>query len=150
MSTVSGLSDHTGYLLRMVSNAVSHDFARRIAAEGVTVAEWVVLRLLYDADALAPSALADRMGMTRGAISRLAERLIAKGLIVRAADPADGRAHRLSLSAEGRAKTPRLAALADRNEAEHFGPLDPADQAALVRILKTLIAARALSTAPVD
>ena len=50
----------------------------------VTVAEWVVLRELYNSGS-APSALADRLGMTRGAISKLADRLIAKEMIVRRA-----------------------------------------------------------------
>jgi DNA-binding MarR family transcriptional regulator len=38
------------------------------------------------------------MGMTRGAISKLADRLIAKSLLVRTADPQDGRAQSLSLT----------------------------------------------------
>ena len=46
MAAVSDLTAHTGYLLRMVSNAVSQEFARKVAGEGVTVAEWVMLRSL--------------------------------------------------------------------------------------------------------
>ena len=38
MKTSADLSSHTGYLLRMVSNAVSRDFARKLVGEGVTVA----------------------------------------------------------------------------------------------------------------
>ena len=45
---VSDLAAHTGYWLRMVSNAVSQDFARKLADQGVTVAEWAVMRVLYD------------------------------------------------------------------------------------------------------
>ena len=57
MAGVSDLNAHTGYLLRMVSNAVSQEFARKVASEDVTVAEWVMLRSLYGSDAMAPSAL---------------------------------------------------------------------------------------------
>ena len=81
---MSSLESHLGYWLRYVSNHVSHAFALKLAAGGVTVAEWVVLRELYDGES-APSALADRLGMTRGAISKLADRLIAKDMIVRRA-----------------------------------------------------------------
>ena len=80
MPPASDLTAHTGYWLRMVSNAVSQDFARKVADEGVTVAEWSFMRALYDADAMAPSALAEKMGMTKGAISKLADRLLGKGL----------------------------------------------------------------------
>ena len=74
---LSSLESHLGYWIRYVSNHVSHAFALKLAAVGVTVAEWVVLRELYDFES-APSALADRLGMTRGAISKLADRLIDK------------------------------------------------------------------------
>jgi hypothetical protein len=52
---VSGLQDHLGYWLRYVSNQVSHGFSLKLAAREVTVAEWVMLRELYDQDAMAPS-----------------------------------------------------------------------------------------------
>ena len=68
----------------------------------MTVAEWVLLRHLLGEEALAPSRLSERMGMTRGTVSKLAERLIAKGLLVRADNPEDARAHTLSLTSKGR------------------------------------------------
>ena len=55
------MQDHLGYWLRYVSNQVSHSFSLKLAARDVTVAEWVVLRELYDTDAMAPSALAARV-----------------------------------------------------------------------------------------
>ena len=54
-STVSHLEAHLGYWLRFVSNHVSHAFSRKLFARDVTVAEWVVLRELYERDAVAPS-----------------------------------------------------------------------------------------------
>ncbi|WP_370673873.1 MarR family winged helix-turn-helix transcriptional regulator [Pleomorphomonas sp. PLEO] len=150
MAEVSDLTVHTGYWLRMVSNAVSQDFARRAATEDVTVAEWTFLRALYDAEGMAPSALADRMGMTRGAISKLAERLIEKGLLARASNPDDGRAHSLSLTAAGRQKVPVLAALADHNDADYFGVLSTDERATLDHLLRTLADRRGLKTVPVD
>src|SRR5271154_2099072 len=87
---LSPLGSHLGYWLRYVSNHVSHAFSLKLAARGVTVVEWVVVRELYDAES-APSALADRLGMTRGAISKLADRLIVKGLITRRARAGDRR-----------------------------------------------------------
>ena len=83
-SELSSLESHLGYWIRYVSNHVSHAFALKLAAVRVTVAEWVVLRELYEAES-APSALAERLGMTRGAISKLADRLIDKALIARRA-----------------------------------------------------------------
>jgi DNA-binding MarR family transcriptional regulator len=101
-ATSSDLTAHLGYWLRFVSNHVSQAFARKVEARGVTVAEWVVMRQLLDVDAMPPSHLAEHVGMTRGAITKLADRLVAKSLVVRTADESDGRAQTLALTAKGR------------------------------------------------
>lgn len=146
----SDLTAHLGYWLRFVSNHVSQAFARKVEALGVTVAEWVLMRQLLDEKSLAPSRLAERIGMTRGAITKLADRLIAKSLVVRTADPDDGRAQTLALTAKGRKLVPKLAALADTNDSEFFDSLSPNDRAALLRILKGIVESRGLKSVPVD
>lgn len=138
MAELSDLGDHLGYWMRAVSNAVSHAFGRKLEAAGITVAEWAFLRVLYRMGPAAPSQLAKEMGMTRGAISKLADRLAEKRLIERADDPRDGRAQRLALTVAGREKVPILAALADANDEHAFGALSAADRADLRRILETL------------
>lgn len=150
MTAVSGLATHTGYLLRMVSNAVSQEFARSVAGEGVTVAEWVVLRSLYNSESVAPSALARKMGMTKGAISKLSDRLMDKGLIERTGNPEDKRGHSLSLSAAGAKKVPILANIADENDAAFFAVMSDEEQDGLRALLHALIDKHGLSTMPVD
>ncbi|SOC41330.1 DNA-binding MarR family transcriptional regulator [Rhizobium subbaraonis] len=150
MTSTSELTDHTGYWMRMVSNAVSQEFARKVSDEDVTVAEWAFMRALYDFEPTPPSVLAERMGMTKGAISKLAERLAAKGLVRRVESRDDKRAHTLSLTTEGRAKIPVLASLADENDAEFFGVLTKEERDALDRILRVLAARRQLTAPPVD
>ncbi len=150
MTSASELTDHTGYWMRMVSNAVSQEFARKVSAEDVTVAEWSFMRALYDLEPTPPSHLAERMGMTKGAISKLSERLVTKGLVERMENRDDKRAHSLSLTPEGRAKIPVLASLADKNDAEFFGVLAKEEHEALDRILRVLAERRELKATPVD
>ncbi|QUD88658.1 MarR family winged helix-turn-helix transcriptional regulator [Phenylobacterium montanum] len=147
-SLASPLTSHLGYWLRYVSNHVSHAFARRLEAEDVTVAEWTVMRTLYDEDDISPSRLADQMGLTRGAISKLADRLIAKGLIAREENQDDRRAHSLRLSPPGRDLVPKLSALADENDREFFDHLSAQERASLERVLKAIIEQRGLKTIP--
>ncbi len=147
---VSALEDHLGYWLRYVSNQVSHAFAQKLAERGVTVAEWVALRELLDGEPLAPSALAIRLGMTRGAISKLVDRLAAKNLIARWADVSDKRRQDLNLTVHGRALVPVLAALADRNDEEFFGHLDPPERAAIQAALAGIVRRRGLKAPPID
>jgi len=150
MTSTSNLADHTGYWMRMVSNAVSQEFARKVSGEDVTVAEWAFMRALYDLKPTPPSVLAERMGMTKGAISKLGERLVAKGLVEREESQQDKRGHTLTLTAKGRAKIPILASLADKNDAEFFGVLTKKEHDTLDRILKILAEERGLKAIPVD
>jgi DNA-binding MarR family transcriptional regulator len=147
---VPDLTAHLGYWLRYVSNHVSQAFARKVEANGVTVAEWVLMRRLLDEKGISPSRLAEGVGMTRGAITKLADRLIAKSLLKRVADPEDGRAQALSLTPAGRALVPRLAALADANDSEFFDHLSEKDRAVLLRICKGIVKKRSLKSLPVD
>src|SRR5580698_7927165 len=82
-ASVSDLKKHVGFWLRFVSNHVSHAFARKLLASQVTVAEWVVMREMYGEDETSPGILAERIGMTRGAVSKLIDRLVGKQLVTR-------------------------------------------------------------------
>ena len=146
----AALESHLGYWLRIVSNAVSQRFARKVETAGVTVAEWVLLRVLYDAESLAPTALAERMGMTKGAITKLADRLVAKALVTRTANPDDKRAQTLALTPRGRSLVPLLAKIADANDAEFFGVLKDSVRGDLDRILKRIVAQHGLKDVPTD
>ena len=148
LQRVSDLESHTGFWLRFVSNHVSHTFALKLRGSGVTVAEWVMLREMFDAGATSPSRLADSTGLTRGAVSKLVDRLFRKGLASRAEAEADRRFQAVELTAAGRALVPKLAALADQNDAAFFGHLTQSERDALVATLKKLVAANNLKGTP--
>jgi DNA-binding MarR family transcriptional regulator len=148
--TISDLPDHLGFWLRHASNHVSHAFARRMEGRVVTVAEWVALRTLYRQPPMPPSRLAELMGMTRGAISKLSDRLIGKGLVHRLDSADDHRSHQLGLTPEGEALVPQLAAEADANDAEFFGHLSDGEREALETALRALIARWRPRSLPVD
>jgi DNA-binding MarR family transcriptional regulator len=145
----SDLTAHLGFWLRAVSNHVSHAFAGKLADKGVTVAEWVMMRALY-AKPRSPSDIADEMNMTRGAITKLADKLIGRSLIVRRASREDGRAQTLALTPQGRSLVPELAALADKNDAEFFGGLTATERKTLERLLKQLVAHGRMTAMPTE
>jgi MarR family transcriptional regulator, lower aerobic nicotinate degradation pathway regulator len=150
MSRVPKLTDHLGYWLRQLSNHVSHSFSRRLAAREVTVAEWVFLRALHGREPIAPSQLAKEMGFTRGAITKLADRLIARGFVRREASAEDGRAQTLRLDRKGANLVPELASLADQNETECFAHLTASDRKTLRRILENSVDRLGVTAMPVD
>jgi DNA-binding MarR family transcriptional regulator len=149
-SDVSPLDLHLGYWLRLVSNHVSHSFKRKLEDSAVTVAEWVALRKLLELGPVSPSQLAEALGMTRGAISKLDERLASKGLIDIRQHETDARQQILALTTRGYALVPRLAALADDNDAHFFGALTKAEQASLRALLAKLVRSHKLRGTPID
>ena len=147
-ASVADLRSHTGFWLRLVSNAVSHSFARKLDGSGVTVAEWVILREMFDSPSTSPSALAAATGLTRGAVSKLIDRLVQKNLVSRAEAVGDRRFQNIKLTSPGRSLVPRLARIADQNDEEFFSSLSAEERARLVATLKKLVAVKRLSKIP--
>jgi DNA-binding MarR family transcriptional regulator len=106
--------------------------------------------MLLDEEPTTPSALADRLGMTRGAISKLADRLADKTLIARKADRNDRRSQKLTLTTAGRKLAPVLAALADANDAEFFGHLNQDEHAAIEAAMREIVRRRGLRAVPIE
>jgi len=146
----SDLTTHLGYWLRLVSNHVSHAFALKVEAKGVTVAEWVLLRALFSQEDVSPSQVAQTLGMTRGAISKLSDRLLAKKLLSRSAHEEDGRAHTLALTRKGRELVPVLAALADANDEEFFADLSASERSTLMVLMQRIAASKDLRGTPTN
>jgi DNA-binding MarR family transcriptional regulator len=146
----SNLHSHIGFWLRYVSNHVSQAFAQKLLVSGVTVAEWVILREMFERDGTAPSDLAELTGLTRGAISKLADRLIAKKLLARTYAKDDRRYQTLALTAAGKHLVPSLSTIADENDEQFFAALTKKQRRRLVTTLKKLVQANQLSTLPVD
>jgi DNA-binding MarR family transcriptional regulator len=150
VEAVSDLKKHVGFWLRFVSNHVSQAFARRLMESGVTVAEWVVMREMFDEEETSPGVVAERIGMTRGGVSKLMDRLVGKGLVTRKEREDDRRFQAIALTAVGRRLLPKLAALADENDEEFFEALNAKERAALIGTMKKIVQAKGLQTLPTE
>lgn len=136
---VSGLPDHLGYWLRLLSNQVSDAFAARVEKHGVSVAQWVVLRVLYDADVLSLKDIVARVGVDQGSLSRMVERLMKRGLVTREENPDDRRAVAIALTREGRSLVPKLAREADENDRAFFRSLPARRREEFLATIRELI-----------
>lgn len=135
---IADLEAHLGYWLRRVSNAVSGAFARELQEKRTSVAEWVLLCELHQRGQAAPADLADFLGLTRGAVSKVIDKLEAKGWVKTDAKEGDSRYRLLSLTRAGQHSLPQLAEIADQNDAAYFGCLSAKEQIALRRLLMKL------------
>ncbi len=99
--------------------AVQRDGNRTLASllkpVGVTPAQAEVLRVLGDApEPLTLSGIGERLVCEPGSPSRLVTSLVGAGLVVRSAHPSDARASTLELTADGRERASRVAAVETR------------------------------------
>jgi DNA-binding MarR family transcriptional regulator len=139
-SAPSNLEDHLGYWLRCLSNFVSASFAERLAQHDVSVAQWVVLRTLYDSGAVTLNRAAELIGVDKSSLSRMAERLVKKSWLHRVAGR-DRRSVALSLTPAGRALVPKLARLADENDHSFFQPLSAHQRQEFLATIQLLLRA---------
>lgn len=151
MKSPSRLTSHLGFWLRSVSNQVSHSFARKVETTGVTVAEWVILRQLFEEGVeVAPSQVADSTNLSRGAVSKLIERLVQKKLVHREGAEGDRRYQTVKLTRAGGLLVPQLTKLADQNDEEFFGDLTKAEKTALMNALKKIVEAKGIQEIPTE
>lgn len=147
--SASALETHLGYWLRLVSNEVSRAFERALQKRNISVAEWVALNQLAAGTGLTPAKLAATMGMTRGAISKVLEKLASKRLIARAISSRDNRVQILSLTGQARRLLPQLTSIADENDDRFFAALNSDEKAALRNLLRKLAGVHQISRVPV-
>ena len=147
---ISGLESHLGFWLRRVSNAVSGAFSRALQEEQTSVAEWVLLRELFERGQSAPGELAEISGLTRGAVSKIIDKLEAKGWIQANSKEGDRRFRLLSLTRGGRRNLPVLAKVADTNDTRFFDCLDQAERDALRELLTKVAAHNRIHDVPTE
>ena len=144
------LESHLGYWLRRISNAVSGSFARALQEKQTSVAEWVLLRELHERGKAAPGELADSLGLTRGAVSKIVDKLDAKGWIQTEAKEGDSRFRLLSLTRAGRRSLPVLAEIADQNDARYFDCLSAREKGTLRELLAKLADRNGIRDVPIE
>jgi DNA-binding MarR family transcriptional regulator len=96
------LEDSMGYLMRRVLGLVAHEVERRLEASDLTNAQWVPLLKLFMGLASTGAELARECQLDCGAMTRLLDRLEAKGLCRRVRSVEDRRVVNIELTEAGR------------------------------------------------
>lgn len=102
--------ESVGYLMRRILNTVSQEVERELGPSGLTNAQWVPLLKLYMGDASTVAELARECMLDTGGMTRLLDRLEAKGLIRRVRSSEDRRVVNLELTDQGRAAAKKIPA----------------------------------------
>lgn len=94
-------SESVGFLVKRVTNAISRSVDARMAEHGLTDAQWGPLLMISKGWATTAADVACIAQTDNGAVTRMVDRLEAKGLVRRARSIEDRRMVHLELTAEG-------------------------------------------------
>ena len=89
--TVRSLSDYLAYLVAQTHRKLHGDLERELQSEGVSVEQWRMLEVLSDRSGRSMGEIADLVLMNHPALTKMTDRMVARGLVHRAPDPHDQR-----------------------------------------------------------
>ncbi len=105
------LDESIGYLVKKVAVCLQRQVDTRMVNLGLTDSQWKPLLMLSTGKGDTASALAREMNIDAGAVSRMIDRLEAKGMIQRVNCKDDRRVARLALTEQGREVTRNIPAV---------------------------------------
>lgn len=97
-----------GYLVNRVRTSLFNAIDQELAPLEVTSAQYIIMAQLFYGMAESPSQICQSISYDPGAMTRMIDRLEAKGVIRRVRHPQDRRALTLELTDEGKAVFPKL------------------------------------------
>lgn len=137
--------------MRVISSKAHHTFTRKLAASEVTVAEWIILRMIHESGpTVSSSDIAAQTGLSRGAVSKLVERARKKGLVSRTESKTDRRYQEIKLTAKAKRLFPKLAKFGQETDDEYFSCLTSTERKTFVRLLKKIAKENQITKIPID
>ncbi len=103
--------ESVGYLMRRILNTLSMEVDSELEPSGLTNAQWVPLMKLHMGHASTVAELARECQLDAGGMTRMLDRLEAKGLLRRLRSSEDRRVVNLELTEEGRVAAQKIPAV---------------------------------------
>ena len=134
------IEESLGYLVNRAARLMARELAERLRAPGVGIGQWAVLLVLWAMDGATQAELARVVAIEPPTMVRTIDRMVRDGLVMRAADPRDGRVTRIHLTDRGRSLRDVLIPAAVAVNAQVGGRLTAAESRTLHRLLAKLTA----------
>ena len=131
--------------VRRLVSALRSSGAATSREQGLSVAQCFALRIIGKHPRLSMGELADHTLTTPSAVSEVASRLVARGLVRREPDRLDHRRVRVSLTSEGQALCDGLEETIPERLASALGSMHPAARTSLAEMLEEWVVQAGLS-----
>lgn len=133
------LHERLGFRLSRLSRLMQGRLEVELAKHDLTRLQWCVLSGVAVEGLNAPSELADHIGITRPAISRLLKSMIKEGLVERSLVEEDGRSRQISVTPLGAERLSACWPMVEANQEHFLAKLTDAQRGDLDAILRDLI-----------
>lgn len=118
-------NNNLGYLIIKTAKLVKWDFNNTLANEGITSAQWGLIRDIYANEKLCsnendklqrltPAAIAERLHADRPTVSCMIERLVKQGWAYRISNPNDRRSQIILLTEKTKELMPKLECMSEK------------------------------------
>jgi DNA-binding MarR family transcriptional regulator len=130
-----------GHLIRRCQQIAVALFIEEVGTSGhdITPVQYAALVAIQANPSVESTSLAAMIAFDRSTLGDVVERLVGKGLVERAPDPADRRVKRLVLTREGARVLAAVEPAVERAQARILAPLAPADRTRFLTLLEQLV-----------
>jgi len=136
-----------GYMMRRVLGSVAQEVERQLEPAGLTNAQWVPLFKLAMGRASTVAELARECQLDAGGMTRLLDRLEAKGLLRRVRSSEDRRVVNIELTPEGREAAKHIPVVLSNVQNRYLAGFSEADWRTLTGLLQRILENVEASTA---
>ena len=133
---------HVSYWVRLAEARFSENLAKMLEEWRLIPSEWTVLRELYGPGCRATVELGQAVGMSKGGMSKLIDRLVKKDLVSKEVSKFDRRFRPVSLTEYGRDWVAFIASIEKSLDREFFDKLRGGGRYRLTAYLKRILTAR--------
>ena len=132
-------TENPSALIKKLTQIMGVEFDRRLKVYHISLAQWAVLRHLWEQEGRSQVELQERLGLEAASVTGLLQRMIRAGLVERKPDPADKRVQRVFLTEHGRALEPVVKQLAAEVNAHALAGFTADEQVFLMRLLTRML-----------
>jgi len=129
-----------GYLITSVQKLMHRGLGEGLEKHGVSVAQWMVLVVLWEMDGLAQKDLSERVAVETATLSRTVDRMERDGLVVRERSETDRRQVYVRLTEYGAGLWRNLVPEAEANQDRALRHISGDEEEVLRSLLKRVIA----------
>lgn len=144
----SKLTDHVAFWLHRLSRSVLARFDERLSALGVTVAQFKVMLVIHTSGGTTPNNLSEYIDVDKGSITRIIDRLVAKGQVTRRASRGDRRFVTLKLAKDGEDLIETLIKIADEEDNAWFEALSDDELMLFKKLMGKLLKTQGITYPP--